>query len=400
MFKRQSYDLTGLTNRSTFAAMTLVANALVWYYIILTFLYTNVNDILIWTIHFSGLIFSALFGATLVRRFERSKLLVFWILIGTISSLTIFGLGHSTNPIVGSIALMLGISFGLGMPACMGYYTDCMPIEKRGRISGITMLLSGIGIVAFAVLSINDYFILAIVLGLWRLLSFAVILFAKPFQTVKPIRDFSSYKLILTQQSFTLYFVPWIMFSLANYLASPFTLELSSNGIVSNSMIIQTAFMGIFAFFGGFFLDSVGRKRVAIAGFSMLGLGTAVLGLSSSALASYFSAVVDGTAWGFLLVLFVLTIWGDISYSSSSEKYYALGVLPFFVSCFLNIIIGPYITKGITSSSTLFSLTAFFLFLAILPLVYAPETLPEKTIKNRDFRMYIEKAQEIKQKHS
>jgi MFS family permease len=394
MFRRQSYHITGLTSKSTFATMTLVVNALVWYYTILTFLQRNINNVLIWTIHFSGLIFSALFGASLVGRLERSKLLVLWILIGTISSLTIFGLGSSSILVVGSVALMLGVSLGLGMPVCMGYYTDCVPIEKRGRIGGITVLLSGIGILAFAVLSISNYFILAVILGAWRLLSLAGLLFAKPFQTMKPIRDFSSYKLIFTQQSFALYFVPWVMFSLVNYLASPFIL--SSNGI---AMILQIAFMGIFAFLGGFFLDSVGRKRVAIAGFSMLGLGTAVLGLSSSDLTSYFSAAVDGIAWGFLLVLFILTIWGDVSYSSSSDKYYALGVTPFFISRFLESTIGPYIAQDIESSTALFSLTAFFLFLAILPLVYAPETLPEKTIKDREFKMYVKKAQEIKQRH-
>lgn len=212
------------------------------------------------------------------------------------------------------------------------------------------------------------------------------------------MRDFSSYKLIFTQQSFTLYFIPWVMFSLVNYLGSPF--QVNPNGMASNAMLLQTIFMGIFAFLGGFFLDSIGRKRIAIVGFSMLGLGTAVLGLSSSTLISYFSSVLDGIAWGFLLVLFVLTIWGDVSYSSSSDKYYAVGVLPFFISRFLASTIGPYITQDITSSAALFSLTAFFLFLAILPLVYAPETLPEKTIQDRVFKTYIEKAQEIKQKHS
>jgi hypothetical protein len=40
----------------------------------------------------------------------------------------------------------------------------------------------------------------------------------------------------------------------------------------------------------------------------------------------------------------------------------------------------------------LFSFIAFFLFIAVLPLVYAPETLPEKTMKDRDLKSYIDKA--------
>lgn len=186
MFKRQSYDLTGLINKSTFATVTLVVNAFVWYYTILVFLQVTINSILIWSIHFSGLIFSALFGASLVRKLGRSRLLVFWIALGTISSMTLFGLSSSSILIVGSLALLLGVSLGLGMPACMGHYTDCVPIEKRGRIGGITMLLSGIGILAFGVFPISNNFILGIVLAVWRLLSLAVFLFAKPFQTIGP----------------------------------------------------------------------------------------------------------------------------------------------------------------------------------------------------------------------
>jgi hypothetical protein len=39
-----------------------------------------------------------------------------------------------------------------------------------------------------------------------------------------------------------------------------------------------------------------------------------------------------------------------------------------------------------------FSIGSFFLFVAVLPLMYAPETLPETLMKNRDFKSYAEKA--------
>jgi len=40
------------------------------------------------------------------------------------------------------------------------------------------------------------------------------------------------------------------------------------------------------------------------------------------------------------------------------------------------------------------------LFLAVLPLVYAPETLPEKQMKDRELKNYIDKAQRVKEKYS
>jgi hypothetical protein len=49
--------------------------------------------------------------------------------------------------------------------------------------------------------------------------------------------------------------------------------------------------------------------------------------------------------------------------------------------------------------STAFSLASFFLFLAVVPLMYAPETLPEKTLRERELKSYIEKAKKIKEKY-
>jgi hypothetical protein len=47
-----------------------------------------------------------------------------------------------------------------------------------------------------------------------------------------------------------------------------------------------------------------------------------------------------------------------------------------------------------------FSFASFFLFLAVIPLIYAPETLPEKRIKERELREYVEKAKKAKEKHA
>jgi len=44
------------------------------------------------------------------------------------------------------------------------------------------------------------------------------------------------------------------------------------------------------------------------------------------------------------------------------------------------------------------SIASFFLFLAVLPLFYAPETLPEKEIKERELKEYLKKARKIKEK--
>jgi MFS family permease len=194
------------------------------------------------------------------------------------------------------------------------------------------------------------------------------------------------------------------MFSLVNYLSASVQVEILGRSTVAVITIIQSIMTGIFAIIGGFLLDSIGRKRIAISGFVLLGIDSATLGLFSNKIwANYFSAAVDGVAWGFLLAIFIVTIWGDLSKNAKSSKYYAIGVAPFFVSKLLGLTVGIPMSSfilNIAGQNGLFSFLAFFLFIAVLPLVYAPETLPEKTMKDRELKSYAEKAQKIKEKYS
>jgi len=394
---KSSYGISELRSRKTLTAVILVANAFIWYYVVFSFLQGRVSPVLsvssvtIWGFHFSGLIISALVGTLIAKRIEQDKLLIVWMTAGVISSLTLFAANTSNVILLSLIGLLLGISLGFGMPTCMNRFSDNVSVENRGRTSAMIMVASGIGIFAFTIVSISSVIILGVVLAAWRIASLAIFLSVKSSVETVPKSKIVSYKEILNQQSFILYFVPWTMFCLVDYLVSP----LYSISISGNLTIIQTVFMGVFAVLGGFFLDSFGRRFVAIFGFIVLGIGSAFLGISTTNTAIlYFNAIVDGIAWGFLLVLFMATIWGDLSYISRSDIFYAIGVSPFFISAFLGLTVGPYILSTLKNSA-LFSFGAFFLFLAVLPLLYAPETLYEKTIRARELKDYLAKAQKL-----
>ena len=409
MFKK-AFSLSWLGTRTVLTNVMLVVSAFVWYATILFTLmdtigtvgepssFAPVTQFLLWGIHFSGLIFSALLGVSLSKKIGRTKFLMFWMFLSVISSLMLFTLNTSSVLILSLLVLLLGVSLGLGMPACMSFYSDCVPIENRGRVSGVALLISGIGIFAFAILPLTDMMLLGISLAIWRLLSLVAFFAVKSSIKTEPIKDIDSYKSIIGRQSFLTYFIPWIMFSLINYLAAP--LEPNFGGASNMLFLVKTAFLGMFAILGGFFVDSVGRKRIAIAGFAMLGLSSAALGVSSEGLISlYFSSVLEGAAWGLLLALFLLILWGDLSHSISTDKYYAIGVAPFFISKLLELTVGNFIGNNLPPTA-LFPFTSFFLFLAVLPLVYAPETLPEKSMKDRKLKSYLEKAQKVKEKYS
>jgi len=155
--------------------------------------------------------------------------------------------------------------------------------------------------------------------------------------------------------------------------------------------ILTYAIIGVVATIAGLFADLVGRKRIVIAGFIMLGIEYAALSVFSNSTAMYLYLFLDGVTWGLLFSVFFMAIWGDLGENYEKEKYYTLGGLPFLLAGFLSIIIKPNVS-GVNSIAA-FSIASFFLFLAILPLMYAPETLPEKNIKERELKSYIEKAQ-------
>jgi MFS family permease len=398
-------------SKTALANVALISNALVWYYVVLILFLQDIMEQVfptvgpyisaaIWGVHFSSIIISALVGAWITNRVDRRKLLTVWMVATILASLTLL-LGGTTNIlIVTLIGLALGASLGFGMPACISQFTDSIPIDARGRISGITFLASGIGIFAFSLAGITEFWILGILLAVWRLCGFAILQLTKTLFVEKAKRSAATYKKIIAQKSFALYFVPWVMFSIINYLVAPSSRNVGADS--GNITLIQIGCMGVAAIIGGFFLDTVGRKRIAVLGFVLLGLGTAALGISAKdQVIIYFNSVVDGIAWGLLLVLFILTIWGDLSQDSPSDKYYAIGVAPFFVSKFLDLAINTNnINDTLQGDSALFSFGAFFLFLAVLPLVYAPETLPEKLMKDRDLRSYAEKALKQVQKET
>jgi MFS family permease len=194
-----------------------------------------------------------------------------------------------------------------------------------------------------------------------------------------------------------LYFIPWFMFTLVNFIEKPLLEQFFGPGLFGNYELATTIIASVSAFLGGMFCDLKGRKVAGILGFVLLGIGYAILSLLPEAqLSQILYVVFDGTAWGILYVTFIFIVWGDISENKIPEKYYLLGGMPFLFAGLIEAIVQPFVT--VVPISTSFSLASFFLFLAVLPLLYAPETLPEKTMKDRELKNYIEKAQKEAEK--
>jgi MFS family permease len=398
----------GNISRLPLESVFLVANAFIWYFLAVRILEDTINRVsvnsiyflIMWGLHFGALAFSAIGGAWLMQKIGRRNLLIIWTLLGVVSPLALLTINFAAITAVLLTSILFGVSLGLGMPNCMEYFKRLTNTENRGRYGGLIMLVSELGLASLAMIGKASIEIGVLILIVWRLFGL-IFLILPEYQKKNDERDRSvTYRSVISQRPFVLYLIPWIMFSLVNYLSIPVQSAILGESEIEYLIIIDNALTGAFAIIGGFMADYFGRKPTAIAGFVMLGFGFSVLGLYPTESASwYFYTVVDGVAWGFLYIIFVISVWGDLSYDAPSDKYYAIGVLPYFVSKFLQLVMGNVVSSNI-SPYALFSFTAFFLFIAILPLVYAPETLSEKHMKERELKSYIEKAKKAKEKYA
>jgi len=290
------------------------------------------------------------------------------------------------------LAFFLGVSIGVGLPSCLSYFADSTSVENRGFISGIIWSAVGFVTLIFAFLiSILGQCEATVALTIWRLFGGIGFLVLNRKHQKFAAQKSPSYLELIRKKEMLLYLFPWIMFSLINFAETPILEGVFDPEFFAFVQLVESVFVGIFATVGGIVADIAGRKRVVIAGFVMLGIEYAALSVfSNSPVALYLFLAFDGITWGLFASVFFTVLWGDLGENQEKEKYYVLGGLPYLLAGFLPILIRPYASA--ISTTAAFSFASFFLFLAVIPLMYAPETLPEKTMRDRELKEYIEKA--------
>ena len=348
--------------------------------------------------YFTGLIFSALIGATLlVQKLREKRFLTIWVLLGVVSCLLFYFLApQDTSFTLGIVSLILGTSVGLGIPASLSMFANQIKSEKLGRTAGALFFIIQIftALILFSIesMGIEDKFL---TFAIWRVLGLIGIIMLREYvKNDKEIK--TSLKKILKDRTFVLYFLPWFMFSLVNFIQVPIV-EVFMRGISLDSNYYSVA--GLISSFtaigAGFLCDFKGRKVTGILGFVLLGIGYAFLSLLPDVVgklpAVYLFTIFDGLAWGLLYVNFIFVVWGDLSQVNNREKYYFLGGLPFLFSGLIQMLIGPFVAEGIPIGTS-FSLASFFLLIATLPLLYAPESLSDKLMKSRELFNYVNTA--------
>lgn len=409
MVKSNRFVPFGLSRRA-FVIVFLLFNTLVWFYMIFSIIsslfdslkLSYFESIAILAVFCSAVVGFSLAGAVLAEKFQRLHILYVWITFGVIASLipALFekvAVGH-----IIVFSLLWGASFGLGMPSCLASFANAFSVKNRGRASGIIFLVTNFCALPMSVMvSSPDFVTNSLICVVWRVIGLAIILgskFKEAEITPQPRRELS-FSHVLRDRAFILYLIPWILFCLINRLGDPIIRPVYETILKDFPSIIQPIVGGIFAFVGGLLADRIGRKKVVIYGFVSLGLAFAIVGIFPQSFHAWIIFVlINAISAGILWVMFILTLWGDLTPKDSIEKYYAIGNMPFFVTWgILQLVSVQYLTSIPTNA--IFSFASFFLFLAILPLLYAPETLPEKEIEQRRLKKYLEDVKKVKKKH-
>ncbi len=386
-------------NRDYILASFLLINTFSWFFIAQKKVAETAelfSESMILTLVFPVSIIAATFvGAVFLSNIRKAKLFYSWVALGVFSSIL---LGAPLVTPLGALVVivLVGCSLGLGIPSCLTYFTESVPIEKRGKVGGFSLFVTTLSVPLVAsIMNVLDFTASLAVFSAWRGCAFlALPLMSKEIKFEEKIcRKQPSFLAIFSGKTFSLYLVAWLMFSLVDGFEAV-VLEESVEQF-RFMLIIEQAVAGFSALIAGIVSDWIGRKRVLIFGFVSIGVAYAIIGLVPHWLSWIFYFVMDGVALGLLLVLFVIVMWGDFS-TIGREKYYAIGQMPFFLTQIASLLLAPSVELIPTTSS--FSLAAFFLFIAVIPLLYARETLPETKIQQRQIKIYTEEALRMKQK--
>lgn len=406
--------LTGdftLSSRGLVVVTFLTSGTLAWFFLLQVYLdeiFLTLAIDLFWAniskdLFFGVGVFSAIVGSLIAKKVNRNKFLMAWITLGIISTISLVLFQGTLLCAISGI--LLGLSLGLGLPSCLAFLSDSSTIEERGRVAGITILESFV--MAFITLTVMEMLHLEllpilILVTVVRSISFlALLLDTNETINKKPKQD-----LVKNAYSeFVYYLIPWIMFVVAATTAinviTAITTDPSGPQIQSYESVIRLgnvfryAFIAIFGFLSGIVIDRVGRKQTIIIGLISLGIGFALLGsplLSETIILVYFMA--SGIAWGSFLTVF-LVVPGDLSISGSREMFYAFGTIgPLIVLFSFSMINADWLNKLITDiSPTSFSqILSVILFISIVPVMRAKETLTESKKQKRKLKEHIERV--------
>lgn len=348
------------------------------------------------TLFLVSIICSAIIGSIISERWNRRRFLGFWILFGVITTAMFTVFEGSMFFLLSSV--LAGTSFGIGFPSCLAFLADSTTIEERARVSGAVMFSAYAALVLMLGITLQFGLIEALLLtAIFRAISFFALII-DPCERVPGKKK--TWVAILTTRGFGFYFISWLLFIAADgvtyFVESwlPPSVALEYESLASLGIVLTYVGVALTGLISGFVSDRFGRKKTIIFGLSTLGISYAVFGVVISPVSWLITQIIYGAAWGIVFVNYYITVIGDFASAGSKEKFYAVGgVVPLILNMTFQLFSEVFSLS--VATSVVSSLLSMVLFVAVIPLLYAPETLPKEKVRRRRFREHLEKVKKL-----
>ena len=392
--------------RKKFSAILLLnSGTLAWFFLLLRYFpalseaitlnpsWSNIGPAIL----FGSAIFWSIVGSFIGGKVNRRNLLIFSIALGLFSTILVALFQETVSVTISGF--LMGMSFGLGLPSSMALIADCTVVEERARVSGtivlLTFVLAFAAMVALRMLNLEQNVLgIVLLLALFRSAGFLACAIDKcqgqeQTATEKTHLSSSAYRQL------ALYLLPWVMFAIISSLAWNLIPVDEFAEEVATGTMYRYVFIAVFSLVSGAIADRYGRKQPIFIGLVVLGISFALLGffgITETNVIIYLA--LSGVAWGSFFVLF-LAVPGDLSGVGSREKFYGLGyILPIAVMLGFSLIPGESILVG-QSASLVAQIFSAVLFLSIIPILRAKETLPETKRRDRELGEHLKKVGKI-----
>jgi MFS family permease len=392
--------------RKQLAAVTLLTSgSLAWF----LFLEINVSEVFktitqnnyFWVYYnvgqtlFFGFAIIGIFVGIFLRKFDHRRLLALWIFLGTFA--TIFVTLFQGTIFATASSLLLGLSFGFGLPTCLALVGECTVMEERARVAGLIILCTFIivfsGMLVATMLDIG-IIVTFLLFAALRSISFLGLIIDK----CKIQREDENEKTRLPStayREFIFYLIPWAMFQIVGSSAGnliPSTPDYAS--AIAIGSVIRYIFIALFGLVSGVVADRFGRKTPIIAGLIMLAISVILLGYAKSPTSVLIYLPVSGIAWGSFFAIY-LAIPGDLSVPGYRRKFYGLEYILLLVIFFsFSLLPGGQLFATNPANSFALILSAI-LFLSIVPVLRANETLSGKKIAERKMKDHLDKIEKL-----
>jgi hypothetical protein len=128
-----------------------------------------------------------------------------------------------------------------------------------------------------------------------------------------------------------------------------------------------------------------------VSGVALYGVSMALRGFTNNVGALFFGFIGEGLTWGIFLVLYLFTIWGDLSNTKNIMKTYTIGLVAFYAAAGIGVL--NLFSEFSLVDSTLIS--CILIFSAIIPIVLAPELLTSDLQEKRRLKKYMDRVRKV-----